>query len=1083
MKITIPPVVSRQSMKSNYILNELVRKEIYEGTFTKISGIKEHALTFRYKGHDVLILNSRNSSLLKKHEHAILTEEGICFVGNEPDISKFQWIKHPLLKDSYLKTHSIDYVKESWTDAFRYKLSTDVDPGLRIPQIGALHALEAHWCISETTAIVVLPTGTGKTETMLSCLISNRSDRLLVIVPTDALRSQLAKKFSNLGVLPEFGIISPECENPIVGVMKTGFLTEAEVDKFFDQTNVVVATMSVLSACSPEIQYYIGQKISHLFIDEAHHTAAKTWKRFKSKLEHCRIVMFTATPFRNDGKRLEGKIIFNFPLSLAQKQGYFRPINFRPVSEYDRKNADEKISELAVETLREDLNNGYDHILMVRVNNIPRAEAIKKYYDQHPEFEPVLVHSQIKPETELKRIMREVIDKKHRIIICVDMLGEGFDLPELKIAAFHDTKKSLAITLQLAGRFTRVRQDLGPATFIANIAEPEVTEDLENLYFKDSDWNELLPDLAFNMSLEQEDFRSFLEGFKGFPDKFPIQSIKHPLSTVIYRTEEKSWMPLQYRKGINKADNYEYTYSDYNEEQEILLLILGQRSYVKWAKIEDFTSMNFDIIICHFEKKKKLLYIHASNTNSYYEKLAGAIAPDSFMLKGEIMFRCFSGVNRLRLHNLGVREPMGRATNYIMRVGSDIKKTLRQTEINKAIKSNIFGAGFENANRTNIGCSANGRVWAMRSNNIPTWMKWCKLVAAKITDESIDPSMVLKGTLIPTERETVPESTPFSIEWPDYIYRELIGVADIVFANNEQYGLWQCDLALVSKSLNEIKFNIETPGGDILVKLILFKKDDHMDYRFECDKNIKIEGADISSLIDFLYKHPPLIYFTDGSFLEGNLYTEINNINPFFSSSQVIGLDWTGINIRKESQTYLKDSTTIQFFMLEKLKKEQAYDVLMDDDDKGEVADIVGFRVDNLSKTLNVDLYHCKFANEGTVGLRIDNFYAVCSQAQKSIKWMENTDMLFKQLLRRSEKRGRLKSVDRFEHGNEELLDILRRRAKKDLKIHMNVFIVQPGLSVPKYSESGDISSLLASVENYLKETWNASLKVYGNSL
>jgi hypothetical protein len=31
------------------------------------------------------------------------------------------------------------------------------------------------------------------------------------------------------------------------------------------------------------------------------------------------------------------------------------------------------------------------------------------------------------------------------------MLGEGFDMPELKIAAFHDIKKSLAITLQLAG--------------------------------------------------------------------------------------------------------------------------------------------------------------------------------------------------------------------------------------------------------------------------------------------------------------------------------------------------------------------------------------------------------------------------------------------------------------------------------------------------------------------------------------------------------------------------------------------------------------------------------------------------------
>ena len=39
------------------------------------------------------------------------------------------------------------------------------------------------------------------------------------------------------------------------------------------------------------------------------------------------------------------------------------------------------------------------------------------------------------------------------------MLGEGFDLPELKIAALHDVKKSLPVTLQFTGRFTRTKYD------------------------------------------------------------------------------------------------------------------------------------------------------------------------------------------------------------------------------------------------------------------------------------------------------------------------------------------------------------------------------------------------------------------------------------------------------------------------------------------------------------------------------------------------------------------------------------------------------------------------------------------------
>jgi superfamily II DNA or RNA helicase len=1081
MKIEIPSVVSEVVFKSNKIIKLLTKPETIDAEVSLIRSSTNNAKTFRFKGHDVLVLTIRNPSLSKKYEYVLLRDSDSELTNGEDYFSTHIWIKHPLLKESYLKKHNPDYVRGSWEDVFRYKKDRVDDPGLRSPQIGALHALEAHWCVSEKEAVVVLPTGTGKTETMLSAMITNKVDKLLVVVPGDALREQISKKFSTLGILPKFGIVSEECESPIVGVMKHGFTTAIDIDEYFDSVNVVIATMQVLVACKSEFRYHIGQKVSHLFIDEAHHTPAETWKKFKTQLSHCRIVMFTATPFRNDGKKLDGRIIFNFPLRLAQEQGYFKPIRFLPISEYDRTLADEKIAELAVTTLLKDLNEGFDHILMVRVNSIDRAENIINYYQKHSELNAVIVHSQIKPESKLKELVRAVVAKKHRIVICVDMLGEGFDLPELKIAAFHDTKKSLAITLQLAGRFTRVRSDLGDAKFIANVAEPEVTEDLENLYFRDSDWNKLLPDLAFNMNLEQEDFRSFLEGFRGFPDNFPIQSIKHPLSTIIYKTKEKSWKPALYKHGLNKEESFEYLYSDYNQPEEVLVIIVGLKSYVKWARVEDFTSVNFDVIICHFDRDSQLLFIHASNTNSYYEKLAHAILPESVLLKGEEMFRVFSGVNRLRLHNLGLREPMGRARNFIMRVGSDIGTTLRQIDIKKATKSNIFGAGFVNGQRYNIGCSANGRIWSMRSNHIPIWIKWCKKVAAKVIDQAIDPSEVLRGTLIPTERLTFPDSVLFSIEWPDFIYRELIASADIAFPNKEVYPLWDCDLVPVSQSKQEVHFNLETPGGNYLIKLILFANGDDLSYRFETSKSISIDGADVSNFAEFLYKHPPMMYFTDGSFMEGNLYTEITQLNPRFSVENIISLDWSKTNIRRESQTYLKDRESIQYAVIQMLRGDQTYDIIIDDDDKGEVADIVGFRVDKPNKTLNVDLFHCKFSIDGTVGSRIDNFYAVCSQAQKSIKWMENTDLMFRQLLRRSDKRLKIKNVDRFEVGDLDSLDILRRRSKKELKMKMNIFIVQPGFSVRKYDEKGDISSLLAALESYLKETWDAPLKVYGN--
>jgi superfamily II DNA or RNA helicase len=39
----------------------------------------------------------------------------------------------------------------------------------------------------------VLPTGPGKTETMLATKVYRRLDRSLVLVPSDALRRQIAK--------------------------------------------------------------------------------------------------------------------------------------------------------------------------------------------------------------------------------------------------------------------------------------------------------------------------------------------------------------------------------------------------------------------------------------------------------------------------------------------------------------------------------------------------------------------------------------------------------------------------------------------------------------------------------------------------------------------------------------------------------------------------------------------------------------------------------------------------------------------------------------------------------------------------
>lgn len=57
-------------------------------------------------------------------------------------------------------------------------------PGLRKPQVAALYARLGHLVVNpSSTATVVMPTGTGKTDTMLALLIAGRLPRTLILVP------------------------------------------------------------------------------------------------------------------------------------------------------------------------------------------------------------------------------------------------------------------------------------------------------------------------------------------------------------------------------------------------------------------------------------------------------------------------------------------------------------------------------------------------------------------------------------------------------------------------------------------------------------------------------------------------------------------------------------------------------------------------------------------------------------------------------------------------------------------------------------------------------------------------------------
>ena len=90
--------------------------------------------------------------------------------------------------------------------------------------------------------------------------------------------------------------------------------------------------------------------------------------------------------------------------------------------------------------------------------------------------------------------LRDVLTEaqRERLIVCVDMLGEGFDLPALKVAPH----KSLAVTLQFVGRFARSGHGLGDASVFVPRVAGDIDDRLLRLSGEDSDWNGITRDLT-----------------------------------------------------------------------------------------------------------------------------------------------------------------------------------------------------------------------------------------------------------------------------------------------------------------------------------------------------------------------------------------------------------------------------------------------------------------------------------------------------------------------------------------------------------------------------------------------------------
>ncbi len=967
-------------------------------------------------------------------------------------------------------------VFESWKGCLSVVPLHSIDSNvsaLRQPQISALFSLLSHFSSHKNEDVtVVMPTGTGKTETMIAAICGFPVRRPLIIVPSVSLRDQTARKLRTLGMLRDLNAIKCSTQNPVVSVLEGGVRTDEEYE-LVAVANVVISTPQSIHNCDAKFKDKLFRDCTHLFVDEAHHVKAPTWAEIKRRFEGRHVVQFTATPFRQDRKKVGGRIIYNYPMSLAQQNGLFRKIQFESVYEISQKRGDSEIARLSVNALRRDLEGGFDHILMARCNSKKRADEIFQLYDnKYSDLKPVLIYSGIRGKSKKDKAIR---NKEHRIVVCVNMLGEGFDLPELKVCALHDIHKSLPITLQFAGRFVRDRPDLGDPTFVTNVCDQEVEDCLKDLYKEDPDWNKALRRSSESTIEHELQFQELVDDAVPAGVPVPLENLNPAMSCIVYRPGRGS-VSLDPNEIL--LDRNEALVSSIEiPTARLLLLVTRAEAPPKWAPQSDFELSELRLIIAYYSTEHRLLFIHDSSKSGSRAKLAKSINPHAKLVFGDTVFKSFGEIERLVLQNAGLNRGRKGPLRYVMYTGIDIEEAINDLAQGSSYKSNLFGKGYQNGEKVTVGSSYKGRIWSMNSGSLMEWQNWCRRLGDKLNSSSIDPNHVLQNVLRTRVLDDWPDALAIAVDWPEKFY--MAGESSLrLISGAASYDFDDVTLELVPSD--------ETTDG---LQIKLSTNEFETKFRYRIDENgfsiKRTDGPPVSLSIGesksgfseyFETEEFLSVHLADATLVFGNQHVvrPPGFGIPKIDKKSLRAVPWT-CDITKESQGPDRRKNTIQFEAISRMDKSN-YFLIFDDDGPNEIADIVGVKL--LKDRIVIELHHLKYSSRPETGSRIEDVDRVCGQAIKSCKWVGEFDDLLDRIKKRERRRVEQGKSTRFEKSEYRQIEQIRQHARR-MRKEYRIYVVQPGLDVANVSEP--VLGLLGATDLYVRETTGFPMVVTGS--
>ena len=336
--------------------------------------------------------------------------------------------------------------------------------------------------------------GCGKTGLIAILPFGIATGRVLVIAPNVTIRTVVARALD---------IANPDCfwrktrvlpsvaEGPFCAILDG---PDANIHDCTESHFVITNIQQLASSADRWLPQFPPGFFDMILVDEGHHNVAESWRKVFERFPDAKVVSLTATPFRSDGQRPTGEIVYRYLFTKAMLQGFIKQIDSiscAPAEIYFTYNGDarrhtlDEVLELREEAwfrrgvaLAPECNRNIAEASIVRclhlrtrskikhqiiavACSVDHARQVRAIYEERG-LEAREIYSEMDDDKK-ERVLEELRQGRIDCIVQVQMLGEGFDHPPLSVAAIFRPFRSLSAYVQFVGRIMRVNVEGDPA--------------------------------------------------------------------------------------------------------------------------------------------------------------------------------------------------------------------------------------------------------------------------------------------------------------------------------------------------------------------------------------------------------------------------------------------------------------------------------------------------------------------------------------------------------------------------------------------------------------------------------------------